>query len=464
MRTPSPRTLPSIRSLQRQSNASRLFSSSSSPGTTPLDISSPSYAPIPNRAFISVTGPEPNLANFLNGILSIQVLPGSSPTDRTGFYSMFLSRHGRTYYDAFFHPHPSSPEAGYIIEYDPRPSPSELLKDPSIEKAPIPSLPSLLKRFVLRSKVKVKDVSDEWEAWGVWGGEAEKLADRRRERMWTGWKWAATSSAVEPTWLGSRTPDIRLGLELAESELLPFEKDNGTGSWDWRVPTMGRRLLIPKAARPILPGEYTLGTSFDYARHRIMNGVPEGSVDMAETIPFERNVDMMGGLDFRKGCYVGQENVVRTYHTGMIRKRTFPIEISPLSSPDGTPISSQLNGDYLDPAPPRLTDIILRLTPSGVEAASRDSPVRTSARASTASSSADRVRTKGKLLSRAGNWALAQLRTEHVEAFERGEMKMFIPAPPELSVPAGSVWQLTPRLPQWWPRAPPADEATSTPS
>jgi len=45
----------------------------------------------------------------------------------------------------------------------------------------------------------------------------------------------------------------------------------------------------------LLPHGYALGTAFDYARHRIMNGVPEGSVDMAEAIPFERNVDIMGG-------------------------------------------------------------------------------------------------------------------------------------------------------------------------
>lgn len=45
----------------------------------------------------------------------------------------------------------------------------------------------------------------------------------------------------------------------------------------------------------MLPDEYAPGTSFDYARHRIINGVPEGSVDLAEAIPFERNVDIMGG-------------------------------------------------------------------------------------------------------------------------------------------------------------------------
>lgn len=54
-----------------------------------------------------------------------------------------------------------------------------------------------------------------------------------------------------------------------------------------------------------VPEEYALGTVFDYARHRIMNGVPEGSVDMAEAIPFERNVDIMGGGIFIPGNGTG---------------------------------------------------------------------------------------------------------------------------------------------------------------
>lgn len=66
----------------------------------------------------------------------------------------------------------------------------------------------------------------------------------------------------------------------------------------------------------------------------------------------------------------------------------------------------------------------------------------------------DYVKTKGKLLSRAGDWALAQIRTEHLEAQERGEMTMFI----EGSSP-DSVWKVTPRLPAWWPRVPNSDVA-----
>lgn len=163
------------------------------------------------------------------------------------FYGLCFQ--GRIYYDAFFHPHPnaSPSETGYIIEYDPRPLPPELSRDPGIEKASIPPLPTLLKRFVLRSEVRVKDVSNEWGAWAIWGGEAEMQAERRRQKVWMGWKWDASSAAVEPTWLGRRTPDIRLSVSDQADAKLPFEKGKGTGSWDWRAPSMGRRVLVPKA-------------------------------------------------------------------------------------------------------------------------------------------------------------------------------------------------------------------------
>lgn len=58
------------------------------------------------------------------------------------------------------------------------------------------------------------------------------------------------SGSVEPTWLGRRTPDVRLSAEGGETEgaaVLPFEKGRGTGSWDWRAPGMGRRIIIPKS-------------------------------------------------------------------------------------------------------------------------------------------------------------------------------------------------------------------------
>jgi hypothetical protein len=170
---------------------------------------------------------------------------------------------------------------------------------------------------------------------------------------------------------------------------------------------------------------------------------------------------------------VGQENVVRTYHTGMIRKRTIPVQLGSLSSAKyvkqcrlhylcptlnavvirDLSAPSVKDGNHLDPAPPRLSDISLRLTSVGIAVASGSLP-RPSKRA-TNGATPDFVKAKGKLLSRAGDWALAQIRMEHLEAHERGEMTMFISSAQNGSPAAlDHAWSVTPRVPAWWPRMP----------
>ena len=65
----------------------------------------------------------------------------------------------------------------------------------------------------------------------------------------------------------------------------------------------------------------------DYRERRIGAGVPEGGVDFAynDAFPHEANLDRLHGIDFRKGCYVGQEVVSRMQHRGTARKRVSPV-------------------------------------------------------------------------------------------------------------------------------------------
>ncbi|MBM3553595.1 MAG: folate-binding protein YgfZ [Alphaproteobacteria bacterium] len=60
-----------------------------------------------------------------------------------------------------------------------------------------------------------------------------------------------------------------------------------------------------------------------YDARRIQAGVPLGGVDFAYggTFPHEANMDLLSGIDFKKGCYVGQEVVSRMKHRGLVRKR-----------------------------------------------------------------------------------------------------------------------------------------------
>ncbi len=61
----------------------------------------------------------------------------------------------------------------------------------------------------------------------------------------------------------------------------------------------------------------------DYAAHRVRLGVPEGGRDFAygDAFPHEALLDQLAGVDFAKGCYVGQEVVSRMQHRGTARTR-----------------------------------------------------------------------------------------------------------------------------------------------
>lgn len=45
-----------------------------------------------------------------------------------------------------------------------------------------------------------------------------------------------------------------------------------------------------------------------------------------ESLPLESNVDLMNGVSFEKGCYLGQELTARTFHRGVTRKRVMPLQ------------------------------------------------------------------------------------------------------------------------------------------
>jgi folate-binding protein YgfZ len=96
---------------------------------------------------------------------------------------------------------------------------------------------------------------------------------------------------------------------------------------DPRLPALGWRAILPleaAAARASSGGEDA------YHAHRIGLGVPEGGKDFAfgDTFPHEALMDQLAGVDFDKGCYVGQEVVSRMQHRGTARTRIVPVVYS----------------------------------------------------------------------------------------------------------------------------------------
>jgi folate-binding protein YgfZ len=87
---------------------------------------------------------------------------------------------------------------------------------------------------------------------------------------------------------------------------------------DPRLAALGQRVVLPKAAADGLSAD--LAT---YEAHRIGLGIPKGGADFpyGETFPHEADMDQLGGVDFKKGCYVGQEVVSRMEHRTTARNR-----------------------------------------------------------------------------------------------------------------------------------------------
>ncbi|KAA2236086.1 CAF17-like 4Fe-4S cluster assembly/insertion protein YgfZ [Salinarimonas soli] len=88
---------------------------------------------------------------------------------------------------------------------------------------------------------------------------------------------------------------------------------------DPRLPALGWRA--------IMAGEEAAGladaTWEEYLPHRVRLGIPEGVADFTygDAFPHEALLDQLGGVDFDKGCYVGQEVVSRMQHRGTARTR-----------------------------------------------------------------------------------------------------------------------------------------------
>jgi hypothetical protein len=110
---------------------------------------------------------------------------------------------------------------------------------------------------------------------------------------------------------------------------------------DPRLSELGARAMLPRAgvadaldAAGIEPGD-----ADDYDRRRITLGVPDGSRDLKveKAILLENGFDELHGIDWDKGCYMGQELTARTHYRGLVRKRLIPVRIEgPIPAPGTT--------------------------------------------------------------------------------------------------------------------------------
>ncbi|MBX3476334.1 MAG: folate-binding protein YgfZ [Brevundimonas sp.] len=81
-----------------------------------------------------------------------------------------------------------------------------------------------------------------------------------------------------------------------------------------------------------------------YEAHRLALGVPDPATDGGQDrrYPIEADFDLLNGIDFHKGCFIGQETTSRMKRRGAIRNRMAPILFD---GPAPAPGAEVLNGD-----------------------------------------------------------------------------------------------------------------------
>ena len=212
--------------------------------------------------------------NFLNGLVTTDV---TQLAPGLGRFAALLTPQGKIIVDFLMTEAPAGHGGGFLLDC-PRP-----LAQPLADK---------LGFYKLRAKVTVENLSDNLGVIAAWGGEL----------------------AVKPDLSFADPRDAALG---------------------WRI--LAPQELAQKVAD--LTGA-DLVDSTAYEAHRIATGVPRGGLDFiyGDAFPHETNMDRLHGVDFDKGCYVGQEVVSRMQHRGTARTRTVRVTLESAPPEAGTAI------------------------------------------------------------------------------------------------------------------------------
>jgi hypothetical protein len=160
--------------------------------------------------------------------------------------------------------------------------------------------------YRLRAKVEIEDRSAELEVAAVLGDDLATRLDL-----------PAQPGAVRPLQSGVVLIDPRLA-QLGARAVLPRDRSAAA------LEELGFAALPPAA----------------YEQARLALGVPDGSRDLVvdRSTLLESGFEELRGVDFKKGCFVGQELTARMKYRGLVRKRLMPVVFEGPAPAPGTPI------------------------------------------------------------------------------------------------------------------------------
>ena len=237
------------------------------------------FAPLGDRGVLEVAGAD--RVAFLQGLVSNDVAKAAAGTP---VYAALLTAQGKYLHDFFV---VALGDALYLDG----------------ERARLGDLQRRLALYKLRSIVTLADASEKFVAAAAWGD-------------------GATAK-----------------LNLTDGAAKPFAA--GVAYVDPRLTALGVRFLIPAGREnDIAAAGFASADAAAYDRHRLALGVPDGSRDLEieKSILLENGFEELNGVDFAKGCYMGQELTARTKYRALIKKRLVPVKVDgPLPAP-GTPV------------------------------------------------------------------------------------------------------------------------------
>jgi folate-binding protein YgfZ len=164
----------------------------------------------------------------------------------------------------------------------------------------------------------------------IWlDGEAARLADLKRRLSMFRLRAKVTLDERPDLAIAAVIGDAGLGLpgEPGAARVL----SDGTAFVDPRLTQLGARVILPREqmAATISDAGANEVDFAEYDRLRLLLGVPDGSRDLVldKSILLESGFDELNGVDWNKGCYIGQELTARTKYRGLIKKRLLPVTI-----------------------------------------------------------------------------------------------------------------------------------------
>ncbi|MGZ9030296.1 MAG: CAF17-like 4Fe-4S cluster assembly/insertion protein YgfZ [Burkholderiaceae bacterium] len=158
-------------------------------------------------------------------------------------------------------------------------------------------LPAVMKRlsmFVLRSKVKLLDASDAWSTFAVLGHGVADIAQRSGVELPT----APWSGSVEGDVRVDRVPDAD---GVADRFLITAAAGTSLPAWCARLQRVGAGTWWWSEIEAAVP------TVFAATQEKF--------------VPQMINLEVLGGVNFKKGCYPGQEVVARSQYLGKLKRR-----------------------------------------------------------------------------------------------------------------------------------------------